>query len=84
VIVAFVAWGHFVGVVVVVMVVTAIMGIVVDVVNAGEVVGTGISADVADVTARNDYARALQAPVLCGDRGVTRVGVCIAGARVRG
>jgi hypothetical protein len=52
---------------VVVVVVTTVLG---DVVNVGEVVGTGISADVTDVTVRNDHARALQVPVLCGDRGV--------------
>jgi hypothetical protein len=49
---------------VVVVVVTTVLG---DVVNVGEVVGTGISAD---VTVRNDHTRALQVPVLCGDRGV--------------
>jgi hypothetical protein len=41
---------------VVVVVVTDIVG---DVVNAGEVVGAGISADVTDVTVRCDRARAL-------------------------
>jgi hypothetical protein len=58
---------------VVVVVATAIVG---DVVNAGEVVGAGISDDVTDVTVRNDRARALQAPVIFGDRGVARVGTC--------
>jgi hypothetical protein len=38
------------------VVVTAVVG---DVVKAGEVVGAGISADVTDVSARNDRARAL-------------------------
>jgi hypothetical protein len=56
VIVAVVAWEYFVGVVVVVVVVAAVMG---DVVNAGKVVGVSISADVTDVTTRNDCARAL-------------------------
>jgi hypothetical protein len=59
VIVAVVAWEYFVGVVVVVVVVAAVMGVVGDVVNAGKVVGMSISADVTDVTTRNDCARAL-------------------------
>jgi hypothetical protein len=68
----------FAGVVVVNVVVTAVAG---DMVNAGKVVGAGISADVTDVTVRNDRARVLQVPVLCGDRGVARVGTCFARAR---
>jgi hypothetical protein len=53
VIVAVVSCGYSIGVVVLVVVVTTIMGIMGDVVNAGEVVGVGISSDVTDVTARN-------------------------------
>jgi hypothetical protein len=45
-IVAVVAWECSARIVVVVVVVTVVMG---DVVNAGEVVGAGISADVTDV-----------------------------------
>jgi hypothetical protein len=55
-IVAIVAWEYFAVAFVVVVVVTDIVG---DVVNAGEVVGAGISADVTDVTVRCDRARAL-------------------------
>jgi hypothetical protein len=47
----------------VVVVITAVVGVVV---NAGEVVGAGILADVTDVTARNDRAQALQVPILWG------------------
>jgi hypothetical protein len=50
------------------------MAVVGDMVNAGEVVGVGISADVTDMIARNDRARVLQVPILCGDRGIVRVG----------
>jgi hypothetical protein len=64
---------------VVVVVVTAVVG---DVVNAGEVVDAGISADVIDVTVQNDHAWVLRVLVLCEDRGVARVGTCFAGARV--
>jgi hypothetical protein len=70
VIVAVVSCGYSIGVVVLVVVVTTIMGIMGDVVNAGEVVGVGISSDVTDVTARNDCVWALQVPVLYEDRGV--------------
>jgi hypothetical protein len=66
-IVAVVAWEYFAGVVMVVVVVTVIVG---DVVNAGEVVGVGISAYVTDGTVRRDRARALQVPVLRRDRGI--------------
>jgi hypothetical protein len=59
------------------------MAVVGDMVNVGEVVGVGISADVTDVIARNDRARVLQVPILCGDRGIVRVGAYFAGrARV--
>jgi hypothetical protein len=66
---------------VVVVVVTAVVG---DMVNAGEVVGAGISADVTNMTVRNDFALALQVPVLYWDRGGAQVGAYFAGARVRG
>jgi hypothetical protein len=66
---------------VVVVVVKPVVG---DMVNAGEVVDAGISADVMDVTVRNDRAWALREPVLCKDRGATRVGACFAGAHARG
>jgi hypothetical protein len=46
-ILAIVAWEYFAGAVVVVVVVTIVAC---DVVNAGEVLGAGISADVTDVT----------------------------------
>jgi hypothetical protein len=49
-IVAIIACGYFVGVV---MVVTTVVGVMGDVVNVGEVVGTGISVDVMDVTAES-------------------------------
>jgi hypothetical protein len=79
-IVAVVDWEYFAGVVVVVVVVTAIVS---DVVNAGEVVSVVISTDVMDVTVRNDRVRVLQVPVLCEDRGVVRVGACFAGTCTR-
>jgi hypothetical protein len=63
--------------------VVVVMVVVGDVVNAGEVVDTGISADVTDVTVRNDRARALRVPIPRGDRGVARVSACFAGKRVR-
>jgi hypothetical protein len=65
----------------IVVIVTVVVG---DVVNAGEAVDAGISADVMDVTIRNDRVRALWVPVLCGDRGVTRAGACFAETRARG
>jgi hypothetical protein len=71
--------GYFDGVVVVVVVVTVVVGVMDDVTNADEVVDVGISADVTEVTARNDCAWALQVPVNCRDRGVARVGSCLAG-----
>jgi hypothetical protein len=48
-IIAVVAWECFAGVIAVIVVVTAIVG---DVVNEGEVVDAGTSADVTDVTVR--------------------------------
>jgi hypothetical protein len=48
---------------VVVVVVTVVMG---DVVNAGEVVGAGISADVTDVAIRNDHAWCCRSPYSAG------------------
>jgi hypothetical protein len=47
-------------------------------------VGAGISADVTDMTVRNDFALALQVPVLYWDRGGAQVGAYFAEARVRG
>jgi hypothetical protein len=76
-IVAVVAQGRFDGVVVVVVVVTVIMG---DMLDAGEVRGAGILADVMGVTIyMTTRGRCRSVPR--GDRGVVRVGAYLVGVR---
>jgi hypothetical protein len=56
----------------------------VDVVDADDAGGVIVPTVVTDKTVQSDRAGMTQVPVLCGNRGVARVGACYAKTHARG